>query len=227
MGWSEFHRPDSKSVKDTIISQFEGENDFKWEVLDIHVGRNVAYLAVKRTPITEAGKALQAKHPEQTYVVAEDGSYVLAGVALFTSKKTGYYNFGIKTMSETMGPNDRSCPARILNLLSDFQSDEAASYALKWRADCRENLKTNPVKKAKRAALTTGAIIRFDTPLTFQRGMGTYDTFMVERDGRAYRFHPLDGMGKALFRCRITKFADRPHVVMTREEAFPYMKEAA
>jgi hypothetical protein len=227
MGWSSFNRPSWKTVKETIVGELTwSDANVRAEVLDIHIGRNVAYAAVKKTPLTDEGRAAISER-ERTYVIAEDGSYVFAVVALFTNKNTDGYNFGIKTMTECCGPNDRKCPIRILNLLSAFQSDEGAGYALKWRAECRENRIIDPVKAAKRAALVAGSIIRFTDPMTFGRGYGTSCTFEVQKVGRAYRFIALDHDGKAIFRCRIPKFTDRPHVVMTREEAFPWIRKAA
>jgi hypothetical protein len=42
-------------------------------------------------------------------------------------------NFGVKDMSETMGPCEAECPAKILDLLAPTTSE----YALAWRARSR------------------------------------------------------------------------------------------
>lgn len=61
----------------------------------------------------------------------------VTGVVVLTSsdKKHGY-NFGYKSIDETMGPGYYDCPRSILNLLTDTDNE----YALEWRKNCRENL---------------------------------------------------------------------------------------
>ena len=58
---------------------------------------------------------------------------VFGYVALTSSWKKGGYNFGYKSMDETMGPNESKCPLSILSLLTETDYE----YALEWRERCR------------------------------------------------------------------------------------------
>ena len=43
-----------------------------------------------------------------------------AAVALTHTNNRDYFNFGVKTMEESMGPCEDHCPASILSLLSPY-----------------------------------------------------------------------------------------------------------
>jgi hypothetical protein len=67
--------------------------------------------------------------------------------------------FGYKDMDETVGPNEDSCPAGILDLLTPAEH----KYALDWRARCRARI-------AKRKAYVKpkhGDHVHFDSPVYF------------------------------------------------------------
>jgi hypothetical protein len=101
MGWTSFHRPEGQSVKDTLLKDFD--------VLDIAVKLNVAYLACKN----RLGD-------------------VYAVVVLIEHRRNDYYNFAYKDMDESMEPYYYDCPARILRLLTPT-SDKNAN---RWREKC-------------------------------------------------------------------------------------------
>lgn len=67
-----------------------------------------------------------------------------------------YFNFGVKTMEESMGPCEDHCPASILSLLSPTDSE----YANNWRERCRKNIEAKKDPHALKN-LPVGAVIRF------------------------------------------------------------------
>lgn len=114
--------------------------------------------------------------------------------------------FGYKDMSESMGPCESECPARILDLLTATEN----THALDWRARCRSNL----ALKAQRAAKPTpkpGDVVVLAEPLQF-------------RDGRTFsRFEavawPGRGRSSLVFRSelgglyRIPKLKERVYLI--------------
>jgi hypothetical protein len=68
-------------------------------------------------------------------------------------------------MSEDMGPFYHSCPARILDKLSDTQNEEA----LAWRAKCRKAAGLRSTRN-KGPALAVGQRVRFAEPIRFTNG---------------------------------------------------------
>ena len=71
------------------------------------------------------------------YGAVDDGNgNVFAVVALTTGKDRHdpYYNFGLKSMSEDMGPYYYDCPKSILDLLTETDDEDANN----WRQKCRE-----------------------------------------------------------------------------------------
>jgi hypothetical protein len=78
-----------------------------------------------------------------------------------------------------MGPVESECPERILNLLTETDSE----YAQNWRARCRARL----AERAGKPKVTVGSTIKFAQPLSFTDG-ATEDTFEVQR-GRGATFH--------------------------------------
>ena len=114
--------------------------------------------------------------------------------------------FGYKDMSESMGPCESECPARILDLLTATEN----THAQDWRARCRSNL----ALKAQRAAKPTpkpGDVVVLAEPLLF-------------RDGRTFsRFEAVAWPGRRrsslVFRSelgglyRIPKLKDRVYLI--------------
>ncbi|MFD1192845.1 DUF6927 domain-containing protein [Phenylobacterium conjunctum] len=114
--------------------------------------------------------------------------------------------FGYKDMSESMGPCESECPARILNLLTATEN----TYALDWRARCRSNL----ALKARRAAKPTpkpGDVVVLAEPLQFRDGR-TFSRFEAvawpgRRRGRLVFRSELGGL------YRIPKLKDRVYLI--------------
>ena len=79
-----------------------------------------------------------------------------AAVALTHTNNRDYFNFGVKTMEESMGPCEDHCPASILSLLSPTDSE----YANNWRERCRKNIEAKKDPHALKN-LPVGAVIRF------------------------------------------------------------------
>ena len=140
-------KPDS--VREWLKTEFSGEfNGIVHEVVDLTiVKKRTAYLAVRRTH-KESGK-------QKTMAVV---------VKLrFWEQTLPHPQMEYKSMDEFMGPHDRECPARILDLLTplgqsttpDFWWNQkrtdildlltplgqsTGGYAGKWRSDCRERI---------------------------------------------------------------------------------------
>lgn len=70
----------------------------------------------------------------------------------------GHHNIYYKDMDETCGPCDRDCPERILKLLSPTDSE----YALKWRAQCWQNIKDRKAFNKIWKKAEPGWVLSFD-----------------------------------------------------------------
>lgn len=87
----------------------------------------------------------------------ETGNVEIVGEVVLThTNSREYFNFGMKAVSETMGPAEDRCPASILKLLSPTDSE----WANEWRERCRKRIeeKKNPHTLSN---LPIGAVIRF------------------------------------------------------------------
>lgn len=93
-------------------------------------------------------------------------------LVIMTIRSRGYWNFTYKEMDETMGPAEDRCPARILDLLSPADCENA----LEWRRRCRQNA----AKLARAKAIRPGDTVRFSRPLDFANG-DRLDTFLFEK----------------------------------------------
>lgn len=89
-----------------------------------------------------------------------DGS-VSAVVILTHIDRGGWCNFGMKFIDEDMGPLHYDCPESILRELSPT----ANSYALEWRAKCRER------RQAKRENVLVKAPIGSKLKVTLKTGV--------------------------------------------------------
>ena len=108
-----------------------------------------------------------------------------------------------KEVEEGSGPNECLAPASLLALLSPIlpvTGDWSGSWAIRWRAECRENA----ARKARK--LVPGMILRAPYPLSYG-DYGTCQRFKVAesyRDGWQHKkiaFHALD-MGGMLVSLR-------------------------
>ena len=88
--------------------------------------------------------------------------------------------FGYKDMSESMGPCEDSCPAKVLDLLTPTDN----THALDWRTRCRARL----AERAKRNAKPTprlGDVVILSAPPLFRDGRCLARFEAVRSPGRA------------------------------------------
>lgn len=92
-------------------------------------------------------KTLKSAMIGSTYYAAvesikENGIRKVWAIICLTNSNVRNGEFSYKDMSESSGPYECSCPAGILNLLTETDSE----FANRWRADCRAKIeeKTNP-----------------------------------------------------------------------------------
>lgn len=91
------------------------------------------------------------------------------------------YVFGYNDMDETVGPNEANCPEAILDLLTATDR----SYALAWRARCREHAAVRRAV-AQKPSPRPGQTIVFDAPLSFSNGR-SFDRFEVTASPHSHR----------------------------------------
>jgi hypothetical protein len=118
--------------------------------------------------------------------------------------------FGYKDMSETMGPCEAECPAKILDLLDPTTSD----YARDWRARCRTAL-----ARRNRTAPKDGDTIIFAQAIQFTDGSEARRLIVSTFRRRTIFTNPLTGG-----RYRISRWKDRqwtivPKIDLTRPAA--------
>ena len=124
MGWDYTHathytRTGAIDKKAEIDELYTWQNDTKkYEVVRSCMVGATYYAAVKAT------------------VLSTGEVETFAAVALTHTNSRDYFNFGVKTMEESMGPCEDHCPASILSLLSPTDSE----YANSWRERCRKNI---------------------------------------------------------------------------------------
>lgn len=106
--------------------------------------------------------------------VREDATgEVWALVCLTQRAPRSHYNYGWKSMTDTMGPGVDDAPAKVLDALTETDNE----YANEWRARCRANL----ALKARTAKLAIGTTIRFAKPFTFSDGVERQEFTIIER----------------------------------------------
>lgn len=64
----------------------------------------------------------------------KNGNAIVTALVVLFDRSGG--GFGYKDMDETMGPNERSCPERILALLSPLDRFSDPGFAAGWRQAC-------------------------------------------------------------------------------------------
>ena len=144
MGWDYTHathytRTGAIDKKAEIDELYTWQNDTKkYEVVRSCMVGATYYAAVKAT------------------VLSTGEVETFAAVALTHTNNRDYFNFGVKTMEESMGPCEDHCPASILSLLSPTDSE----YANSWRERCRKNIEAKKDPHALKN-LPVGAVIRF------------------------------------------------------------------
>lgn len=129
----------------------------------------------------------------------EDAAYepgrVWALVVLMHWSRADYFNFTYKDMSETMGPGEDTCPAKILDLLSPTDSE----WANQWRERCR----TNAARREAARQVKHGDVVRFAQPITFANDCSA-SRFRFNVDGRRRYWTALpDDSDYPRFSCRL------------------------
>ena len=100
--------------------------------------------------------------------IESSGDRQVFAVVCLTNTSTGARDgctFGYKDLTEHMGPCESECPASILNELTDTNSE----YAAAWRERCRANLVRRRLQNAKPTP-KPGQTIVFDEPMRFSDG---------------------------------------------------------
>lgn len=153
MGSVSYNVPDGTTTKQGIHDYLT--RDCQAEVIDLGVKGSVGY-----------------------YVARDRRGDVFAGVAL-TFRSSGYHNFGIKLVDETMGPAEHDPPARVLATIEREVPEPPNEYAAAWRRDCH----ALAAKRAEARKVKPGTVIRLTTPLPFSDGVER-DTFRFEKGSR-------------------------------------------
>lgn len=164
MGWTYMPQPSSTKEELTRMLNFENETRTH-ECLDISI-----------VNFREAYAACKVTHTDT------DESHVYCVIFHLDYRPHDVFGFGYKDMDECMGPWIHNCPERILNLLSETDSE----YAIKWRETCREKI---AIRKA-RPKLKKGHWLKLETPLKFANGESR-DTFFIQNaKKRIFAAHP-------------------------------------
>lgn len=166
MGWSTYHREPGQTDREHFTSQLDDTQ----QILECATIKSVFYAAV---------------------LDKRDGK-VWGAVCLMQRNLSGDYNFGVKEMSDTVGPCYYDCPDRILDLLTPTESE----YANEWRKTCRE-------ANAKRSEVKDGTVIRLASALKFQGGHEAQE-FRLRVSGRTRRWIANPGTDHQ-FMCRLPR----------------------
>lgn len=152
MGWTgiiaTYYKNGHIDRKAECDAYFEGLNPDRYKVLASTMKGSVYYVAIQNL-VKYAGKDANGA---EIYTPVENGK-VWAEVLLTRVKGRLFY---YKDMCEFMGPVESNCPASILNLLSDTDSE----WALAWRKRCRDNIEEAKKPHALKN-LPIGSAIRF------------------------------------------------------------------
>jgi hypothetical protein len=147
MGWDYTHATHYTS-KGTVDRKAEVDTLYNWKeegykkvevVKSVMVGR-VYYAAIKVTHYKTGIEEIKA-------------AVVLTAI----DSRRGYFDIGMKTMDETMGPCEATCPASILNLLTPTDDE----WAIEWRNRCRANIEKKKSPTALKN-LPVGSVIQFE-----------------------------------------------------------------
>lgn len=144
MGWS-YTRAINYTNTGAIDRKAEVDRHYNWS------DENTAVEVVKSCMVGSTYYAALRVTDKKTGKVE-----IVADVVLTHTDSREYNNFGMKAMSESMGPTEDRCPASILNLLSPTDDE----YALDWRQRCRQHIeeKKNPNALGN---LPVGTVIKF------------------------------------------------------------------
>lgn len=192
MGWTYFAKRHGVSTLETLKS-----HSLQWtnlpeerrpQVIDAAQVGTVCYFAVRNPAPYYEGK------PDGSYIHDADGSVTWCAVFLTNNvpRASDGYTFGYKDMEETMGPCEATCPARILDKLSQLvETPGRENWGIEWRKRCREHA----AAKRARPKLVPGAIVKLPSPATFADGRARDRFEVVQVQGwnkKKTRFRCLD-----------------------------------
>ena len=144
MGWDYTHAT-HYTAKGTIDRKAEIDEHFNWS------SDKTAVEVVKSCMVGSTYYAALRVTDKETGSIE-----TTAEVVLTHTDSREYFNFGMKAISEDLGPAEDRCPASILKLLSPTDNE----YAIDWRERCQKNIeaKKRPHSLSK---LPIGTTIRF------------------------------------------------------------------
>lgn len=101
MGWTSLHREPGMTDRAFFEQEFPTALTRDGEIVDCATVHGVFYAAVRRKKGTDAG---------------EEGT--VWALVVLTQRASGHFNYSYKEISESSGPGEARCPARILDLLT-------------------------------------------------------------------------------------------------------------
>lgn len=128
-------RSRKEMIRYLVDDYFSGSDGYK--LLDHSTRGNVFYGLVR--------------HPDGNRFIAV---FKLSAPATW-ERKEGYYGWGYKGMTESMGPYYFDCPERILK-----ESDCCNESSIKWRDDCRRLRREQIARKAWIKSLAHGTVLK-------------------------------------------------------------------
>ena len=121
------------------------------------------------------------------YILEPDGSFTMAFVFL-TKRAKGYYSFGYKDMTETMGPYEGVSASILphLSALDMMNGGQSAKWAQAWRARCVAFSEQRKAVSASKAKLVPGVEVTLASPLKFRGGFlaSTFKAEQIVRKGK-------------------------------------------
>jgi hypothetical protein len=157
MGWTCTYKEPGVNLTQWFVDHgvlsWPDDGPYRYRVLDSALVRSVHYAAIERVK-KETGERK-----------------VFATVILTEPHGRSGNNFCWKDMDESVGPTEDSCPARILDLLTETEGE----YARNWRERCRARVAINK----SMPKLVVGLKLVFAEPLKFNNG-ATVSELVIE-----------------------------------------------
>ena len=183
MGWTGTHKEAGETLEQFFDREMQDDN-FKW------VGKG-------------------CKKGDAYYRAMTDlrTGKVFCMVCLVRIDNKEYCNITYKDMTDSMGPCAYECPDRILDLLTETDSE----WGKEWREKCRANN-----RKAKDAnKMAVGTVIRFKNPISFSNDRMVTDFKIVlnpwaKRKTKALLALHEDGN----FYARVTKWKEQEYEIV-------------
>jgi hypothetical protein len=129
---------------------------------------------------------------------AEDEPFALI---VLQRRTRGQYNYGRKELTESSGPYESQCPARVLDAIERAIPVPPNEWAEEWRSRCRENI----VRRQAAKSVKSGTWIELASPLVFSDGVGRS---LLQFIGRS-SFCACDGV-----RVRVSNWRTLPYAVV-------------